>query len=236
MLDAILFDLDGTLLPMDNDEFIKGYLKLIAKTAMQWGYTSPEETVAALWEGVAAMVKNNGEMSNYDAFWKRFEEFLGRDCSEDIPKFDKFYENDFMQLKALSSPTSLAKVAVEEARRHAKYVILASNPVFPLVATEMRMGWTGLSPSDFDWVTNYSNSTSCKPNPEYYRGILKRFAIDPSKCVMIGNDVREDYLASKEAGVGSAFIVNDYIINRKGDAVDCKNGTYADMIEYIKSL
>jgi FMN phosphatase YigB (HAD superfamily) len=92
MLDAILFDLDGTLLPMDNDEFIKGYLGLIAKVAIPWGYTSPEETVAALWEGVAAMVKNNGEMSNYDAFWKRFEEFLGRDCSEDIPKFDKFYE------------------------------------------------------------------------------------------------------------------------------------------------
>ncbi|MBR3847814.1 MAG: HAD family hydrolase [Oscillospiraceae bacterium] len=236
MLDAILFDLDGTLLPMDNDEFIEGYLKLIAKTAMQWGYTSPEETVAALWEGVTAMVKNNGEMSNFDAFWKRFEDFLGRDCSEDIPKFDKFYENEFMQLKELSFPTPLAKVAVDEARKRAKYVILASNPVFPLVATEMRMGWTGLNPSDFDWVTNYSNSTSCKPNPRYYKDILKRFSIDPTKCVMIGNDVREDYLASREAGVSSAFIVNDYIINRKADEVGCKNGTYRDMIDYIKSL
>lgn len=235
MLDAILFDLDGTLLPMDNDEFIKGYLGLIAKCAMQWGYDSPEETVAALWEGVAAMVKNNGKMSNYDAFWKRFEEFLGRDCSEDVPKFDKFYENEFMQLSSLASPTELARIAVSEARKRAQYVILASNPVFPLVATEMRMAWTGLSPSDFDWVTNYSNSTSCKPNPEYYRDILKRFDIKPERAVMIGNDVREDYLASKEVGM-SCFIVNDYIINRKNDKIDCKNGTYCDMIDYIKSL
>jgi len=235
MLDAILFDLDGTLLPMDNDEFIKEYLKLIAKTAMQWGYTSPEETVAALWEGVAAMVKNNGGMSNYEAFWKRFEEVLGRDCSADVPKFDKFYENDFMKLSFVCTPTPHAKEAVREARKKAKYVILASNPVFPLVATEMRMSWTGLSPDDFDWVTNYSNSTSCKPNPEYYRDILNRFDIDPSRAVMIGNDVREDYLASQEVGI-SSFIVNDYIINRKGDEVACPNGTYADMIEFIKSL
>ena len=29
--EAILFDLDGTLLPMDNDLFIKTYLGLLAK-------------------------------------------------------------------------------------------------------------------------------------------------------------------------------------------------------------
>lgn len=28
---TVLFDLDGTLLPMDNDEFTKGYFKLLAK-------------------------------------------------------------------------------------------------------------------------------------------------------------------------------------------------------------
>lgn len=29
-LTTVLFDLDGTLLPMDNDEFTKGYFKLLA--------------------------------------------------------------------------------------------------------------------------------------------------------------------------------------------------------------
>ena len=29
-LTTILFDLDGTLLPMDNDEFTRGYFKLLA--------------------------------------------------------------------------------------------------------------------------------------------------------------------------------------------------------------
>lgn len=30
MIKAILFDLDGTLLPMDQDEFTKGYFNLLA--------------------------------------------------------------------------------------------------------------------------------------------------------------------------------------------------------------
>ena len=29
MVKAVLFDLDGTLLPMDQDEFTKGYFKLL---------------------------------------------------------------------------------------------------------------------------------------------------------------------------------------------------------------
>ena len=30
-LTTVLFDLDGTLLPMDNDAFTKGYFKLLAR-------------------------------------------------------------------------------------------------------------------------------------------------------------------------------------------------------------
>lgn len=235
MLDAILFDLDGTLLPMDTEGFIKAYLGLIAKTSIKWGYTSPEETVAALWSGVAAMLKNSGERVNEAAFWESFSKTLGRNCTDDIPKFDKFYENEFHELRALTSPNPLAKEAVEEARRKAKYVILASNPVFPVVATKTRLEWAGVSPDSFDWITNYSNSTACKPNPWYYKEILEHFDISPERALMVGNDVCEDYLASKEVGV-SSFIINDYLLNKNGDAVNCPNGTFEDMVEYLKSL
>ena len=235
MLDAILFDLDGTLLPMDTEGFIKAYLGLIAKTAMKWGYKNPEETVGALWKGVVAMIKNNGERANDEAFWEAFSKTLGRDCTEDIPKFDKFYETEFRELSALVHPTTLAKEAVEEARKKAKHVILASNPVFPLVAAKTRLGWAGVSPDSFDWITNYSNSTACKPNPWYYKEILERFDINPERALMVGNDVGEDYLASKEVGV-SSFIIKDYLINKNDDEINCPNGTFADMVEYLKSL
>lgn len=38
MIKAILFDLDGTLLPMDQDEFTKGYFKLLAAKLAPYGY------------------------------------------------------------------------------------------------------------------------------------------------------------------------------------------------------
>ena len=37
MLQAICFDLDGTLLPMDNDHFTQVYFQHLAATAAQWG-------------------------------------------------------------------------------------------------------------------------------------------------------------------------------------------------------
>ncbi len=235
MLDAILFDLDGTLLPMDNDEFTKTYFGLLAKSAYAWGYTDSEGLIASIWAGVKSMVKNDGTKSNYEAFWERFQKAIGRDCSKDVPKFDRFYENEFNLARAICGEAPLARAAVEAARRAAKHVILASNPLFPRVATENRMSWVGLSPDDFDWITDYSNSGFCKPNPEYYKDILKRFSLDPSRCLMIGNDVQEDMRAANSCGI-DVFIVDDHIINRTGEEISCKHGTYEEMVKFLDSL
>ena len=37
---------------------------------------------------------------------------------------------------------------------------LATNPVFPAIATESRVSWAGLSKSDFELITTYENFTS----------------------------------------------------------------------------
>lgn len=55
-LTTVLFDLDGTLLPMDNDEFTRGYFKLLAAKLAPHGY-EPKQLVDAIWAGTAAMVK-----------------------------------------------------------------------------------------------------------------------------------------------------------------------------------
>ncbi len=79
MLQAILFDLDGTLLPMDNDYFTKVYFRHLAATAAQWGYTDSGLLVKAVWAGVESMVKNDGRCTNYDAFWQTFGAVMGPD-------------------------------------------------------------------------------------------------------------------------------------------------------------
>ena len=45
----ILFDLDGTLLPMDQDEFVKFYMPLLAKSYIETGVqVDPKEFIGAV--------------------------------------------------------------------------------------------------------------------------------------------------------------------------------------------
>ena len=68
---AVLFDLDGTLLPMDQEEFVKAYFGLLAKRLAPLGYESGR-LYQVLWKGVAAMVQNDGSCVNEEVFWKVF--------------------------------------------------------------------------------------------------------------------------------------------------------------------
>ena len=72
---TILFDLDGTLLPMDQDLFVKYYLGLFAKKLAPLGYEE-DSFYKAMWSGVSAMVKNDGSVSNDEAFWNTFKKLF----------------------------------------------------------------------------------------------------------------------------------------------------------------
>ena len=84
---AVLFDLDGTLLPMDLDEFTKQYFGAIAKHLAPHGF-EPNATIDAILKGSYAMVKNNGEKTNEQAIWEYFEGRMGK---VDRALFDAFY-------------------------------------------------------------------------------------------------------------------------------------------------
>lgn len=54
---AVSFDLDSTLLPIDQNIFTKQYLKLLSAKLAPYGY-EPAQLIDAIWSGTAAMVKN----------------------------------------------------------------------------------------------------------------------------------------------------------------------------------
>ena len=58
MIKAVMFDLDGTLLPMEEKQFIDGYLNLLSKHLEEFGY-NPEEVVKSIWKGTKLMLENN---------------------------------------------------------------------------------------------------------------------------------------------------------------------------------
>ncbi|HIT67219.1 MAG TPA: HAD family hydrolase [Candidatus Merdisoma merdipullorum] len=231
---TILFDLDGTLLPMDNAAFTKGYFKLLAARLAPLGY-EPEKLVDAVWSGTAAMVKNDGSQNNEAAFWKRFSEIYGEKVLDDLPVFENFYATDFQQAKAMCGFNPKAAEAVRTARDLGLRVALATNPIFPAIATESRIRWAGLQPEDFELYTTYENIGYCKPNPAYYQELLDQLNESPERCLMVGNDVAEDMIAEK-LGM-QVFLLTDCIINKEeADVSVYPRGGFDELLEHIRTL
>lgn len=233
MIKAVLFDLDGTLLPMDQDVFIGAYFKLLAAKLAPLGY-EPEKLIDSVWKGTAAMIKNDGSCKNEDAFWRVFTEIYGETSLKDKSIIDGFYSKEFNQVKGLCGFAKEAKEVVEFVKSSGKRAVLATNPLFPAVATENRMRWAGLEPSDFEYYTTYENACYCKPNPEYYREILDKTGLKAEECIMVGNDVTEDMVATEALGM-RVFLLTDCLINKKGeDIAKYYHGSFSELKEYLR--
>ncbi|MGN0650220.1 MAG: HAD family hydrolase [Oscillospiraceae bacterium] len=204
---TVMFDLDGTLLPFEQDDFVRIYFSQLCKKLAPLGY-EPDSTVKAIWAGTKAMVKNDGSRLNSEVFWETFRA-LNPGKPDAKPLCDEFYTHEFEKakesLKFLPEYGSMIKRLKSLGLR----VVLATNPIFPLDGVITRMKWVGLDPADFDLITHYDNSTFCKPNPRYFEEITKKLGVAPGECVMIGNSVSEDMVA---ASLGMEFFLADEFV------------------------
>ena len=228
----ILFDLDGTLLPMDQDLFVKSYLGNFAKKLAPLGY-EPESFYKAMWAGVGAMTKNDGSVRNDEAFWNTFCSLLGEHVRNDEPVFDDFYHKEFQKAKDVCGFNPDAAKTVHTIKAAGYRVILATNPLFPPIATESRIRWAGLEPEDFEYYTVYDNSYHCKPNPAYYQDIIEKLELNPEECLMVGNDVDEDMVA-ETLGM-KVFLLTDTMINKhRKDISQYPQGSFHDLLNYLQ--
>ena len=234
MIKAILFDLDGTLLPMDQDLFLKAYFGGLVKAMVPHGY-DPDRVVKSIWAGTAAMVSNDGTRTNEEVFWESFCNFFGADARKDEPVFQRFYETEFQNISQVCGRDPRAADAVHEIQSLGYRTILATNPLFPPIATHSRIRWAGLEVRDFERITTYDNSRACKPNLAYYQEILREQVLAPEECVMVGNDVGEDMIAAK-LGM-KVFLLTDCLINKAGaDISQFPNGSFPELLEFIRGL
>jgi HAD superfamily hydrolase (TIGR01549 family) len=231
MVKAVLFDLDGTLLPMDHDVFLKEYFSLLAKKLAPFGY-QPNELIRAILHGTEAMVKNNGIRTNEEVFWNDFTKIYGEHARTHEPLFADFYAIDFQKIQNFCGYDSRAASIVSDLKDAGTRVILATNPIFPAIAIESRIRWAGLTPEDFEFYTSYENFGYSKPNIAYYRELLNRRGLFPKDCVMVGNDVDEDMVA-EQIGM-QVFLLTDCLINKSGtDISDFPQGNFDDLREFL---
>ena len=227
----VLFDLDGTLLPMDMEAFTNGYFGLLTQKLAPRGY-DPKKLIDAIWAGTAAMVGNDGGRTNEAVFWARFAQIFGEEALADRPLFEEFYAVEFQRAREFCGFDPKAAQAVRAVKASGRRVVLATNPIFPAAATRSRLSWAGLKPADFELVTTYENSRFCKPSVGYYRDILDRLGLRGEDCLMVGNDMTED-TAAAEAGMG-VFLITSCLINKEGKDVNAwPHGGFDDLIRFV---
>lgn len=232
---TVLFDLDGTLIGMNQDEFIRLYFHAILGKLTELGYDKAL-MYEALEKAIRATKRNDGLMTNEMRFWKTFDEAAGGASKDLCDALFSFYSNEFIRvLEGSCYPYPRALEIVNTARAKGLRVVLATNPLFPAIATHARIRLGGMSPDDFDYITAYENSSYCKPSPGYFRELLDKLGISPEECVMIGNDTKDDFAA--HALDIPVFVLTECLINESGvDLNDYPHGDVDDLIAYLDSL
>lgn len=211
MIKAVFFDLDGTLLPLDEDGFLKIYFELLCKRMLAYNY-NPEELTDFIWKGTKAMYLNDGSKTNEEVFWDCFEEHYGKAKLKDKEIIDSFYTNEFKTTKNACKENPFAREIIDYCKSKGLFVGLTTNPIFPKVGTLTRMSFVGLKEEDFEFVTSYENSSYTKPNPKYFLYLLDKYNLKPDEVILFGNNTYEDGECSLLVGI-KCYMVGDFVIH-----------------------
>jgi FMN phosphatase YigB (HAD superfamily) len=231
VFNTVLFDLDGTLIYMDQDEFLKEYYGMIMNKFPDY----PDNIILKATEaGVMKMIYNDGTKTNEEVFWEKFNSVVPL-TKEIEDRFNDLYENDFPKLQKYTKINPLARETVKILQEKGYDIAILTNPLFPKVATYQRLAWAGLKADEFKIVTTFDNSKYAKPNILYYQDSLENIGANPKEAIMVGNDVQED-LCIRELGV-KTFLVEDNIINNKDlEIITDYRGQFADFKKFVEEL
>jgi FMN phosphatase YigB (HAD superfamily) len=204
---AILFDMDGTLIDDSMDTFLPPYFGAITQKLAH--LVPPDRLIAQLQASTRAMVANNDPTRTMaEAFAADFFPKIGVPREQLMPLFDEFYARDYPQLRAFVKPIPGARDLIASAIQRGHPVVIATMPVFPRTAIQQRMEWGRIADFPYALVTDYETMHASKPNPAYYREIAARIGYAPGDCVMVGNEVQNDILPAKRAGMKTFWVTD----------------------------
>lgn len=226
---VVFFDMDGTLLPMDIDEFLGAYYKDIADYVARSGRDGAEFK-AGFNAGVRAMSANDGSRTNAEAYWGAFAQHVSGDVAVWRDFLDEYYETDFAHIGDCVKPNPFACKAVTTLVEKGYPVVLATQPMFPPSAVRHRLRWAGVPTDVFARMTDYENSQAIKPKLSYYAENLAACGVGGNDVLMVGNNTVDDLVfAGMKADV---YLTTDYLLNPAN--VDLSRVPHGSMEEFFQ--
>lgn len=231
---AVFFDLDGTLLPMELEEFMGSYFKALGGYAAAHGL-DVERFMTALKRGIRAMAHHETDITNEQAFFQEFfrtEDEAAKDWSA---LFQDFYANEFGAIGAGVKPDPFAAQAIETLAEKGYALALTTMPMFPLTAVRWRLKWAGVEPAAFCRITTFENSRSVKPKLTYYAENLAACGVRGADVLMVGNNTVED-MAALDMGT-DGYLVTDHLLDPVDfDMASVKHGSMRDFAAWVQKL
>jgi len=209
---TLLLDLDGTILDIEVSFFLGPMVEAMHRCfrdILEMGRFRE-----GLFGGTEAIIfepRYDGE-TNMEGFNRVFSDLTGVQVTDTERRFGRFYREIFPTLKGYGKPVEGASEFVVRAAKEGYTLCLATNPIFPTSATLERLKWSGVDPAFFRFIPGLETMSTCKPRPEYFLELASRLDVDPSSCLMIGNDMEQDLPAS-EIGMGT-FLVEGQVVSR----------------------
>lgn len=205
MLEAVLLDLDNTMIFYDEDAFYQRYFaKIIPYFA---DLIPPDQFMDRMGRALKALTENPGNVPNSLYFLDTFC-FRYRARQPMVwQRFLSFYEDEFDTIPVSVQTAPGLHAMLDRFTCWRLKLVVASNPVFPKIVQEKRLAWAGLAPDRFEMVTYMENMSFVKPSPSYYLQICDAIGVSPAACLMVGNDAIND-MAAGHAGLRT-FLTTD---------------------------
>lgn len=232
---AVFFDLDGTLLHIDMQEFLHDYFQALRTCAERNGYDA-DTVVKAVQNGVDFMINNRDGNVNAERFWYGFARVAGTGQDDYQSLLDDFYATDYAALGDSIQPDPDAARAVQTCVDKGYTCYLTTMPLFPLDAVVQRLSWAGIDdPELFERITTFDNSTCTKPDPDYFQENIDAVGCDPEQILVVGNNTEED-LACMQLGCDVFVVLDDLIDENDFDVSTVKNGTLRELADFCDRL
>jgi len=181
-MNTILFDLDGTLLPLDMEEFTQGYFAQLATKLSD--HINPKDLPKIVWTSTKHMVKDtNKDKTNMEAFFEDFKTRIDTDLEDLHPLFPK--EAIYHRIKwAGLEPDDFELVTTYEGMHYCKPHLEYYEEILELIDKE---------PNDVMMVGNNVDEDIVASKLG-----IKTYLIEDYKIDSGNNDLTPDYKGSLE--------------------------------------
>ena len=232
---TVLFDLDDTLIADFSTKFMPAYINALG----DWITNVPQEKVVPGIRNATRkmMVKQKAAGTLEECFNWYFYSKQGLLKDELSSVIDSFYETRFLELKKYLTPIPGITEMIAKIHQMGHDISIATNPLFPRVATFNRVLWAGFSDietNNFDLITSYEDFHFCKPNPSYYAEVLGRNGWHDQPMVMIGDSLDMDVKPAEELGFPTYLV--DVKESSNGRSPLSSGGNRDDIPEWIQKV